>query len=99
MSPSKTSGQYHEKKGTFKKTIGRIFRMRGTENRGRLEHAEGEGEYNAARAEGYAEGTGDRIAGKKDSVVGAITGDRSQQHSGSARQNKGNWKQRFNRKI
>lgn len=53
------------------------------ENRGRVEHAEGTGEYNAARAEGYAEGTGDRIAGKKDSVVGAITGDRSQQHSGT----------------
>ncbi|KAI5825746.1 hypothetical protein K523DRAFT_323417 [Schizophyllum commune Tattone D] len=99
MSPSKTSGQYHEKKGNLKKTIGRLLRLRGTEDRGRIEHAQGTGEYNAARAQGYAEGTGDRITGKKDSVVGAITGDHSQQHAGEARENKGNWRQRFNRKI
>ena len=55
----------------------------GTADRGRMEHAEGKGEYNAARAQGWTEGTADRVTGKKDSVVGAVTGDRSQQHSGT----------------
>lgn len=49
---------------------------------GREEHAEGETEYNAARAKGYAEGTQDRAVGYKDSVVGAVTGDKSQQSHG-----------------
>ena len=53
-------------------------------NRGEAHHQlqAGEGEVKAGKARGYAEGTGDRLAGKKDSVVGAVTGDREQQASG-----------------
>jgi uncharacterized protein YjbJ (UPF0337 family) len=49
---------------------------------GKMEHAEGEAEYKAAQAQGYAEGTMDRLGGKKDSIVGAVTGDKKQQAEG-----------------
>ena len=53
---------------------------------GRDEHAQGEAEYNAAQAKGYAEGAVDRLTGKKDAVVGALTGDRQQELEGKSAQ-------------
>lgn len=49
---------------------------------GRDEHMQGEAEYKAAQAKGYADGTVDRLSGKKDAVVGAVTGDRQQETAG-----------------
>ena len=56
---------------------------------GKQQHAEGEGELKAAQAKGYAEGLVDQVGGYKDSVLGALQGDKTQQLAGNARNEAG----------
>jgi uncharacterized protein YjbJ (UPF0337 family) len=79
---SKTSGQFHSLKGAVVETIGDMAGSKSWADSGRQEHTAGETEYNTARAKGYAEGTMDRLSGKKDAVIGAVTGDRQQEVAG-----------------
>ena len=51
---------------------------------GREEHAAGQREVEAAKAKNVAEGVTDRAVGKKDAVVGGLTGDRSQEVAGES---------------
>jgi len=80
---SKTSGQFHSVKGTVVESIGNLTGSPSWQSSGKQEHAAGETEHKAAQAKGYAEGTMDRLTGKKDAVVGAVTGDRQQELAGS----------------
>ncbi|EGN97809.1 hypothetical protein SERLA73DRAFT_182559 [Serpula lacrymans var. lacrymans S7.3] len=95
--PSKASGQYHSLKGTVVETVGDVTGAQSWKQTGKEEHAKGEAEYNAAQAQGYAEGVSDRVGGYKDSVVGAVTGDKTQQATGNARNEKGQTQQEVNK--
>lgn len=69
-------------KGNLVESIGNLTGSEAWQQSGRDEHAQGEAEYKAAQAKGYAEGTMDRLGGRKDAIVGAVTGDRQQEASG-----------------
>ncbi|KAJ7153082.1 mismatched base pair and cruciform DNA recognition protein [Mycena crocata] len=88
--PNKSTGQYHSTtKGTAEETIGNLTGATSWRQSGKEEHSSGEEEYKAAQAKGYAEGIANRISGKKNSVVGAITGNKSQQTQGNMQHDKG----------
>ncbi|KAL7423558.1 hypothetical protein Q5752_001138 [Cryptotrichosporon argae] len=98
--PSKTNGQINSILGQAKELVGHAIETGyqavggSTEpsswtTTGKEQHAKGEAEIKAAQAEGYAQGLGDRLTGKKDSIVGAVTGDKTQQAAGNIRHDKG----------
>ncbi|KAJ7650825.1 hypothetical protein FB45DRAFT_1018201 [Roridomyces roridus] len=96
-SPNKTNGQYHSMKGTAVETVGNVTGLQSWQTSGKEEHAQGEAEYKAAQVKGYAEGTVDRASGKMDSVIGAVTGDKTQQTQGNLRNEKGQAQQEVNK--
>lgn len=79
---SKASGKFHSVKGTVVETVGDLTGAKSWTDSGKQEHASGETEYKAAQVKGYADGTLDNLGGKKDAVVGAVTGDREQEATG-----------------
>ncbi|WOO85728.1 uncharacterized protein LOC62_07G009220 [Vanrija pseudolonga] len=56
---------------------------------GKEQRLKGEGEMKAAEAKGYAEG-------RKDAVVGAITGDKAQEAKGNVQHDKGEAQMKLN---
>ena len=79
---SQYSGQFHSVKGNLVEAVGNATGWDNWRQSGKEEHAQGEAEQTAAQARDYAEGLTDRVSGKYDAVVGAFSGDKSQQISG-----------------
>ncbi|KAG8930165.1 hypothetical protein FRC03_006467 [Tulasnella sp. 419] len=96
MAPSKVKGKTNSIAGTIQSRVGGFFGMRNYAANGRDKHMHGEAEYKAAKVKGHASGTGDRISGKKDSILGGITGNRTRQARGNARNDRGSAKQSWN---
>ena len=87
--PSQVSGNIKSVSGTVQEQIGNLTGSKDWQASGKQQHAEGEGEVKAAQAKAYAEGLADQVGGYKDSVVGAVTGDKATQISGNARNEAG----------
>ena len=79
---SKTTGQFHSAKGTVVEAVGNLTGSTAWQQSGKEEHARGEIEVKGAETQNYVEGGVDRLTGKKDAVVGAVTGDRQQELAG-----------------
>jgi uncharacterized protein YjbJ (UPF0337 family) len=72
----------HELKGSAVESVGNMTGSTDWKQSGQQERIQGQGETKAAQAQGYAQGTGERMGGKKDELLGSITGDKSQQAQG-----------------
>ena len=70
-------------KGTAAEMVGNTIGSEEWSKWGRDEHNAGEADREAARARDYADGAMDRLEGKKDSVLGALTDDKQQQVKGN----------------
>ncbi|KAI6111584.1 hypothetical protein EDD16DRAFT_1694201 [Pisolithus croceorrhizus] len=95
--PSKLTGQLHSLKGSVVEAVGDMTGASSWSQSGKEEHSRGEGEYKAAQAKGYVEGLTDKAGGYKDSVVGAVSGDKDQQVQGNAQKEKGHAQAELNK--
>ncbi|KIJ99960.1 hypothetical protein K443DRAFT_154230 [Laccaria amethystina LaAM-08-1] len=95
--PNKLNAQAQSAKGTAEQTIGDLTGSTSWKNAGQEDHAKGQAEYKGAQAKGYAEGTLDRLSGAKDSILGTITGNKGQEVSGDAQNEKGKVQQDLNK--
>ncbi|GAA6061311.1 hypothetical protein JCM10212_005425 [Sporobolomyces blumeae] len=94
--PSKAMGNVNSYVGGAIATVGDATGIESLSQSGHEQQAKGDAEYAAAQVQGYAEGTADRIGGKIDRVVGAVTGDQAKEAEGAATEAKGKAQQQLN---
>ncbi|MBW0514446.1 hypothetical protein O181_060599 [Austropuccinia psidii MF-1] len=94
--PSKLNANYNSLVGGIKEQVGAATGLNDLQSSGVQQKSQGDAEYKAAQAQGYAEGAVDRVSGKIDNVVGAVTGDKTKQLSGQARNEHGAAQQELN---
>ncbi|SJK98370.1 uncharacterized protein ARMOST_01635 [Armillaria ostoyae] len=100
--PSKSTGRYQSMKGNIVETVGKLTGSKGLQQSGAgaEERRREETEYNAARAQGYAEGSRDRANDYKE-IIASLARDKpeSTQAEGNAHQEKGQKQQELNRQA
>lgn len=74
--PSQLNGNIKSVQGQVYEQIGNLTGSDDWKASGQKIHAEGEGEQKAAQGKAMAEGLADQVGGYKDSVLGAVTGDK-----------------------
>jgi len=79
---SKTSGNVKNTVGKAEETVGNMTGLESLQTSGKKRQAEGDVELKQAQAQGYVEGTMDRVSGAVEDVKGSLTGDSSQEVSG-----------------
>jgi len=79
---SKTSGNVKNTVGKVEETVGNMTGLESLQTSGKKRQAEGDVELKQAQAQGYVEGTMDRVGGAVEDMKGSLTGDSSQEISG-----------------
>ena len=68
--------------GRVEESIGDVTGVQSLKTSGQERRAQGDVETKQAQAEGYTQGTKDRVVGKKDQLAGGLTGDTTQETAG-----------------
>ena len=76
------SGNVKNAVGKMEETIGNVTGLESFQTSGKKRQAEGDVEFKQAQAQGYVEGTKDRVVGTVQNMTGSLTGDTSQEISG-----------------
>jgi uncharacterized protein YjbJ (UPF0337 family) len=71
--------------GRVEETVGNVTGLESFKTSGQERRAQGDTEHKEGQAQGYTEGTKDRVVGKKDELAGSVTGDSTQETSGTFR--------------
>jgi len=79
---SKMSGNVNNAVGKMEETVGNMAGLESFQTSGKERQAEGDVELKQAQAQGYVEGTVDRVGGAVEDMKGSLTGDSSQEVSG-----------------
>ena len=79
---SKASGNVKSAVGKFEETAGNMTGLESLQTSGKQRQAEGDVELKQAQAQGYVEGTMDRVGGAVEDMKGSLTGDSSQEVAG-----------------
>ena len=69
--------------GKVEETIGDLTGLESWKTSGQKRQAEGNVEYKQAQTQGYVEGTKERVQGTFDKLTGSVTGDSTQEVSGT----------------
>ncbi|KAI9293645.1 DNA binding protein [Neoconidiobolus thromboides FSU 785] len=94
--PSKINANVNYTIGAIKENVGSVLGNHSLEAKGAAQRTEGDAEYKAAQAKGYAEGAKDSFKGNIKDTVGSAIGNEQMQVEGKASKLRGDAKKEIN---